>query len=66
MKRNALRARKIQATPTDAELAVLWSDVGDADPGDAFEDRVSESLVDYEDEREAVEAVVFGMTGSMH
>jgi hypothetical protein len=47
--------------PTNAENAAMWSDLADTP-----EDRVSESLVDYEDEREAVEAVVPGMIASVH
>jgi hypothetical protein len=60
MKRTALRARKIRVARTDSGHAALWSDL--AEP---FDDRVSESLVDYEDEREAMEIVVPGM-GSVH
>lgn len=52
MKRNALRARKIPAARTDTAKAAPWSDFAGT-----FDDRVSEGLVDYEDEREAVEVV---------
>ena len=61
MKRTAPRARRMQSTPTDAEHA-MWGN----EFADTFEDRVSESLVDYDDEREVVEAVVPGMNGSVH
>lgn len=53
MKRTALRARKIPLVPADFGSAARWDD-----PADLFEDRVAESLVDYDDEREALEAVV--------
>jgi hypothetical protein len=60
MKRTALRVRKIPVAPTGTGTAAPWSDFSDT-----FDDRVSESLVDYEDEREAMEVVVPGM-GSAH
>jgi hypothetical protein len=47
--------------PTNTENAAMWSDLADTP-----EDRVSESLVDYEDERGAAEAVVPGMIASVH
>ena len=52
MKRTAHRARKIPVTPTGQGNSAPWDDFPDP-----FDDRVSENLVDYEDEREAVEAV---------
>ena len=56
MKRTAPRSRKVP---------VAWNDLAYAAQqghfADTFDDRVSESLVDYEDEREAVEVVVHGM-----
>jgi len=61
MKRTALRARKTPMVPTNTENDAMWSDLADTP-----EDRASESLVDYEDEREAVEAVVPGMVASLH
>ena len=52
MKRSALRSHKVP---------LAWSDLGYAalrgNCSDTFDDRVSEILVDCEDEREAVEAV---------
>ena len=61
MKRTLLRTRKVP---------VAWSDLGYAalqcNFADSFDDRVSESLVDYEDEREAVEVVVQGMNRTVN
>ena len=61
MKRNALPARKVP---------VAWSDIGYAALQgklvDTFDDRVSEGLFDYEDEREAVEIVVQGMNRAVN
>jgi hypothetical protein len=53
MKRTALRSRKAPVAWSDLEYAALHGDFADT-----FDDRVSETLVDYEDEREAVEVVV--------
>jgi hypothetical protein len=53
MKRTTLRVRKVPVHPADFGSAAPRDDLGDS-----FEDRVSESLVDYDDEREAMEAVV--------
>ena len=53
MKRSALRARKVPVAPADLGSAAPWDDLSDT-----FEDRATESLVDYDDEREAMEAVV--------
>jgi len=52
MKRTALRTRKVPVTPSDPRVAAPWDDF------DTSDDRVSESLFDYEDEREAVEVLV--------
>ena len=56
MKRTALRTRKVPVASSDLEYAALLGNFADT-----FDDRVSESLVDYEDEREAVEVVVHRM-----
>ena len=53
MKRVAPRSRKVQLTHRGPEHAALLGFFADT-----FDGRVSESLVDYEDEREAVEVVV--------
>ena len=53
MKRTALRSRNVPVAWRDLEHAALQGDFADT-----FDDRVSESLVDYEDERETVEIVV--------
>ena len=53
MKRTALRSRKIPVAWSDLEYAALQGDFTDS-----FDDRVSESLIDYDDEREALEVVV--------
>lgn len=53
MKRTALRTRRIPVAWSDLEYAALQGNFTDN-----FDDRVSESLVDYEDEREALEVVV--------
>ena len=52
MKRPALRSRKLPLAWSDLGYAALRSNFSDT-----FDDRVSESLVDGEDEREAVAAV---------
>jgi hypothetical protein len=52
MKRPALRPRKVPPAWSDLGYAALQGNFCDT-----FDDRVSESLVDSEDEREAVEAV---------
>lgn len=61
MKRTPLRTSK---------GPVPWSDLGYAalqgNFADTFDDRVSESLVDYEDEREAVEVVVQSMNRTVN
>ena len=61
MKRTALRAHKTPVGRTDSADVAPWRDLADY-----FEDPVSEDLVDYEDEREAVEVVVPGGIGSLH
>ncbi|HEV2007781.1 MAG TPA: hypothetical protein VGQ88_03570 [Burkholderiales bacterium] len=61
MKRTPLRTSKGR---------VAWSDLGYAalqgNFADTFDDRVSESLVDYEDEREAIEVVVQSMNRTVN
>lgn len=61
MKRTPLRTNK---------GPVAWSDLGYAalqgNFADTFDDRVSESLVDYEDEREAIEVVVQSMNRTVN
>lgn len=52
MKRPALRSRKVPPAWSDLGYAALRGKFSDT-----FDDRVGESLVDGEDEREAVEAV---------
>ena len=48
-----------------SKVPVAWSDLGYAalqgNVPDTFDDRVGENLVDYEDEREALDVVVQGM-----
>ena len=61
MKRSAHRTRRVPVAPAELGLPVSWRDLADF-----FEDPVSENVVDYEDEREAVEVVVPGMIGSLH
>jgi hypothetical protein len=61
MKRTAFRSRKVPVAWSDPEYAALQGDFADT-----FDDRVSESLVDYEDEREAVEVVVQRMTRTVN
>jgi len=61
MKRTALQARKIPVVRTDSVNVAPWEDLADF-----FEDPVSEMVVDYEDEREAMEVVVPGGAGSLH
>jgi hypothetical protein len=56
MKRNALPARKAPAPWSDLGYAALQGKLADT-----FDDRVSESIFDGEDEREAVDVVVQGM-----
>ena len=56
MKRTALRTRKFPVVWTDLAYAALQGNFADT-----FDDRVGESLVDPEDEREAVEIVAQGM-----
>jgi len=49
---------------------VAWSDLGYAalqgNLADTFDDRVSENLVDYEDEREVVDAIVRGLSRTVN
>jgi len=61
MKRTALRSRKATVVPTH---------FGNATPSDgladSFEDYLSEDLVEYDDEREAVDVVVHGSIHSVN
>lgn len=54
----------------NGKAPVAWSDLAYAalqgNFPDTFEDRVSESLVDFEDEREAVDAVVHGTNRTLN
>ena len=61
MKRTALRTRNVPVAWSDLDYDALKGDFADN-----FDDRVSESLVDYEDEREAVEIVVQRMIRSVN
>ena len=58
MKRTALRTRKPQVAPT--QFAAPSDRLADS-----FED-ISEDLVEYDDEREAVDAVVHGSIHSVN
>jgi len=61
MKRHALPARKVPAAWCDLGYAALQGKLADT-----FDDRVTESLVDSEDEREAVDAVVHGTNHTLN
>ena len=61
MKRTSLRSRKVPAAWSDLGYAALQGNFADT-----FDDRVSESLVDYEDEREVVDVVVYGMNRTVN
>ena len=61
MKRSAHRTSRVPVAPAELDLPGPWGDLAEF-----FEDPVSEGLVDYEDEREAVEVVAPGMIGSLH
>lgn len=61
MKRSAHRTSRAPVAPAEFDLSVPLGNLADY-----FEDPVSENLVDYEDEREAVEVVAPGMIGSVH
>ena len=61
MKRTAFRTRKVPITPADFQSAAPWDDLAET-----FEDRVSDSVVDYDDEREAMEVVLPGTLQSMN
>ncbi len=61
MKRNALPARRVPAAWIDLAYAALQGRFADT-----FDDRVGEQLVDCEDEREAVDAVVQGMNRTVN
>ena len=53
MKRTSLRARKVPVAWSDFEYSALQGSFADS-----FDDAVDEDLIDYDDEREAVEVVV--------
>ena len=53
MKRTALRTRKVQ--PTHLAMAEPLDSLADS-----FEDYISEDLIEYDDEREAMDVVVHG------
>ena len=55
MRRTALRTRKVAIVP--AQLATV---VPSDHLADSFEEYISEDLVDYDDERDAVDVVVHG------
>ena len=61
MKRTALRTRKIPVVPAAIRAAAPWDPLADS-----FEEGVSEDLVDYDDEREAVDIVVHGPLRSIN
>ena len=61
MKRTALRSRKVQAPPAQLPASAPWDHLADS-----FEEGVSEDLVDYDDEREAVEMVVHGTSRAIN
>ena len=61
MKRNALPARKVPVAWTDLGYAALQGKLPDT-----FDDRVSESLFESEDAREAVDVVVQGMRRTLN
>ena len=59
MKRNAYRSRKSPGLPlvwSKADYAALWSKAADT-----YDDRVSEDLFDFDDERAEVDIIVHGM-----
>lgn len=62
MKRTALRTRKVRVPARDLRNARLRR----SDFADSFEDRVSDNLFDYDDERETVEVVVQRMIRSVN
>jgi hypothetical protein len=61
MKRTALRTRKVQAPPAQLPASAPWDHLAAS-----FEEGVSEDLVDYDDEREAVDIVAHGITRSIN
>ena len=61
MKRTALRSRKHAAVPAPIRAAAPWDHLADS-----FEEGVAEDLVDYDDEREAVEMVVHATSRSIN
>jgi hypothetical protein len=61
MKRTALRTRKASVAPTHFAARTPWDSLADS-----FEDYISEDLVEYDDEREAVDVVVHGSIHSLN
>jgi len=61
MRRTALRTRKVPVDPAHLATAAPSDHLADS-----FEDYVSEDLVDYDDEREAVDLVVHGSLRSVN
>jgi hypothetical protein len=61
MRRTALRTRKVPGAP--AQLATV---VPPDHLADSFDDYISEDLVDYDDEREAMDVVVRGSLDSVN
>lgn len=61
MKRTALRTRKASVVPAPLRAAAPWDPLADS-----FEEGVSEELVGYDDEREAVDIVVHGTLRSIN
>lgn len=55
MKRTALRTPRVPLPAVDLRSAAQWDELADA-----LEDPVSESWIDYEDEREAMEVIAPG------
>ena len=61
MKRMSSRTGKVPAAWIDLGYAALQGGFADT-----FDDRVGENLVDYEDEREAVDVVAPGMNRTVN
>jgi hypothetical protein len=61
MKRTALRTRKAPAIPAYLAARAPWDRLAQS-----FDDDIDEDLVDYDDEREAVDLVLHGTTRSVN
>ena len=61
MKRTAVRTRKVPAVPAYLVARAPWDHLAKS-----FEDDFDEDLVDYDDEREAVDLVLHGTTHSVN